>query len=737
MEENKHYQIYTESIHNLAGSIVIKSSAAANGVNDMTYAYALAPYEELDPTTWKYYQNICGIYYPSDKPMYITSMDTLEQVLFSKETLVHHRATARAYAFGTTYYQELVARYPDQEQLIRGILYPADMQEAIDAPDGTILAYPKELVEETEPSLIPMLQEWIFGYLSRWHNVQYANIDNLYNAAMYAVMFAAMPGAIENIRLKLTRTSEAHSYHVQQYLSSNSKLGQYIPYMPRSLQMYFYRNIRYIQSHAGTNEMLDELIQKCLTERNIPLAHFTMLHSTENMPEQLKPKPIFYKNPLNTLENIDNRYIYNLTEVLDIQDPLAAGNSKYRTELQASADRLTTNAVNPNIPTKLMQSAIIDYTDSEKFRMADIVLNHWLWLSYNEIFRAVVTFTIPASGITLSLTAKDAFIFYAYALVKGYGFEMNNLPLVVANRVQPLKRVPLETIQEVVPERMRTDERLLQMQSSIPTPYMMISIDAFRNHCLELFKASNQNWFICCREESAAKRGYLEAASARLWLDANIDLAEYPNQTYADWFESRNILVNEYTQEQLAEIATIILKEAVGDNLASSITLKDIQAAMCDIILRLSSYSLQIDRDINAGPVVDVGQVQLRIDEESFEIEANGNVKLELPQLTPENTSVDSVQEVGYELGAMEEITISQSEGYSEARYDLPNISYSSKDSGGITSHHVMAIGVGITPVIGELPPNPRNLPIVPGIEHFLTLSLEQQIEATVDTWAR
>jgi hypothetical protein len=102
MEENKHYQIYIESILNLVGSIVLKSSAAAEGVNQMVYANVLAPYDEIDPTTWKYYQNICGIYYPSDTPMYITSMDTLEEILFSKEMLVHHRATARAYAFGST-----------------------------------------------------------------------------------------------------------------------------------------------------------------------------------------------------------------------------------------------------------------------------------------------------------------------------------------------------------------------------------------------------------------------------------------------------------------------------------------------------------------------------------------------------------------------------------------------------------------------------------------------------------
>lgn len=713
---------------------MIKSSASATGINQMVYAQALGEYDETDPTTWKYYLNICGEYYSSDELMYVTSLDTLETILFSKENLVYHRATARAYAFGTTYYKELVAKYPQQEQLIRGILYPADMQEAIKAEDGKILTYPPQFVESTEPSFIPRLQEWIDGFMARWHNVQYANFDNLYNAGVYGVMFAMMPGAIENIRQGLTRTYEAHSYHVREYLSSNSKIGQYYNYLTRRQAMYFYRNLKYIQTNAGCNDILDELIQRCMTERNLPIAHFTMLHSTEEMPGSLTPEAVFYKKPLNTVGNIDGRYYYSLKEVFDVTENMALGNSPYREGLELDAQKSTESTSNPVVPTKLLESAVIDYTDSERFRMVDLVLNHWLWLSTTDYYRAFVTFTIPATGLNVSLSAKDAFIFYAYALVKGYGYEMDELPRVVANRVCHLSRPTLEDIQAMVPKEMRSHPSLAEFISVIPAISPVISVEAFRETCVDLFKAANTQFAISALEETMNARGYLEGAYSRCWQDAVIDLAETPGQKYADWFAERNIVVHEYSQSQLAEIAKVILKEAVGENLASNITLKDIQNAMCSIILRLSSYSIQINKNINTGPVIDAGQIQIRAD--NLVAGSDSLIYHEVPTADPENVVVIGKHHLDVFVNPFIDSKITLSAQTFRVTHDLPKV-VTTCNPNGVKSLYRMPIGVRTEVKIGEIPDNPRGLTIVSGMDKFLALPLETQIESYVDTWAK
>jgi hypothetical protein len=113
--------------------------------------------------------------------MTVPSLDIAQRIVFNKVNLQTHLATKQAYSYGTRYYQELVLQYPEQEMLILGILYPADITKAVNAKDGTILAYPPELVELYEVSLIPKLQTWLDNYLFRWFNKQFILTDDLYS----------------------------------------------------------------------------------------------------------------------------------------------------------------------------------------------------------------------------------------------------------------------------------------------------------------------------------------------------------------------------------------------------------------------------------------------------------------------------------------------------------------------------------------------------------------------------
>lgn len=162
---SNYYQLYINQTLQLAETIVIKSATTAETLNQQIYGdsggLALI---STDPTTWKYYLNLAGQYHPVDQVMTVISMDTQGEIIFNRENLLIHLATARAYAYGTRAYIDLVGRYPNQEQLILGILYPTDMATAIAADDGAILSYPADYVESNEHSLIPKLQQWINIY---------------------------------------------------------------------------------------------------------------------------------------------------------------------------------------------------------------------------------------------------------------------------------------------------------------------------------------------------------------------------------------------------------------------------------------------------------------------------------------------------------------------------------------------------------------------------------------------
>lgn len=733
--DNKYYQIFVDGNVDLAASVVLKCEEAAKALNQWVLGYTNATFDEHNPRTWKYYRNICGEYFPSDERMYITSVDTLQQIEFSKTNLEFHRATKKAYAFGTTYYKELVERYPDQDQLIHGILYPADMEEAIAAYDGKILAYPSHLVESTEPSLIINLQNWINGVIRRWHNPQYQNTDNLYLASMLGVLYAMMPGAIENIRKEACMTHEAHSYHVQQYLASHSKLDKYMPYMTRSQAMYFYHNLAYIENNNGREEIFQELLQHTFTERNLPVGHFSLLHSTKDMPgDSLTPLVVFEKTPLNTLKNIDNRDQFTLSQVLNIEDELHAGNRKYREEEQIKIANTATHTVNPNVPTKLLQSTVIDYSDSDKYRLADIIFQHWSWLAHKNAYRAFVTFTIPATASRISLTPLDAFAFYAYAFCKGMGFEITKLPTVVCKRVQRIPAATVASMREVCEVSQVSEAWLKDVQAGMPILPEMISQEAFRTHCQALADAANHQYGLTSLEERMTARAQKEAAIARLWAEEKFTLGDTPNQNYADWFASRNLVVRDLTQTQLLEIANVILTEATGDSLASVITLRDIQRAMRDLLLELSSYSIQLALNINTGSVLHAGFNQVRPDE--IDVTTKKLQYVTIPTTDPFNIRTYGYRRVFVDVNKLPVMKVTKSSVQHKKKFSLPSISFNS-DRTKIIIPRRLDVATSFKPIVNLTSPNPRNLTIVPGMEKFLKLPLAQQLASYVDTWAK
>ncbi|BAW19062.1 putative virion structural protein [Ralstonia phage RP12] len=741
--ENKYYQIYVNDIFDLASSIVLKCEDAAKSINQWVLTYTNASYDELDPSTWKYYLNITGQYFASDEVMSITSLDSLEEIIFSKENLEFHRATKKAYAFGTTYYKELVEKYPDQENLIRGILYPADMATAIAAYDGQILAYPASLVEDNEPSLIPALQDWINGFYRRWNNIQYQNTDNLYLTGMLAVLYASLPGAIENIRASMTFTHEVHSYHVQQYLASHSKLDKYLPYMSRSQAMFFYHNLAFIENNNGRQEIFDELLQRTFTERRLPMGHFSLLHSSELMPtESLLPLVVFEKKPLNTSANIDNKDHYSLNEVLDIEDLINPINHDYRDDEQPKIEETATYTLLPHVPTKLLQSTVVDYTDSEKYRMADIVLQHWLWLAYKGYYQAYINFTIPSTGVRLSLSPIDAFAFYAYAFMKGLGFEIDNLPTVYANRVMRIPLASLDSMRQVCQPKFVPDGWLAAARATMPPVTPMISVESFRRHCVNLFNAANEQYGLTALEEGMTARGQKEAAVARLWGDEKFTIGDHPNQNYAEWFASRNIVIKDLNNTQLLEVANIILAEATGANLNATITLKDIQRAMAGILTDLSSYSIQIGLNINTGPVLNAGFTQVRLDD--LDLNTSQRIYMDTPFVEPSDISTQGFAERLLDINKFPVMYVNRRDTSRSMPVNLPNAEFgrARKDDNG-NPIPFMRIGrrleventydclVDMTGVS-----NPRNLTIVPGMEKFLALPLDTQLASYVDTWA-
>ena len=614
---NNYYSIYVDSVLQLAETIVIKSQATVDAFNQrVTDYYGLDAVDTLDPKSWKYYLNVSGEYHPTDEPMQVVSMDTLETIVFSRESLLIHRATARGYVYGTRQYKELVSRYPEQEMLILGILYPVDIDAAIAAPDYKILGYPPALIEPNEYSLVANLQKWIDGYQVRWTNQQFGISDELYPATSLGIMYMFLAPAIMSLRLGACKTNEAHSFHVRQYLASHGALDVFMDQLTLRQSLWLYRNIAYIERNSGQTNVFEWLIEHIMTERNLPIAEYVMKHNVKDQPEEIYPAITFRKNHLNLGLGSDPLDTKTLDEILTKEDKLARDNPDVHVNTMPQIKSQFENSLSNVVLTKALESSMWDYSNATPYTMEDTLINHWLWLSSNGLYyQAVVAVNNPKTGERIPMVVKDAFIFMFYAFCKSIDIDLVTIPPMYAKRVQRIPTPSVADLMSVVDTDYVTPAMAAEALSMQPTIPNMISTEAFYNKCKEINDACQFQRKYIALQEHQYRRGLVHGMVSRIYSDNICQLAPV-GTSYAQWFADRNIKIDDFSRDDLELAWLQLTKDATGMSLVTTNSLRALQAAMVRLMTQLSSYTVQFMKEINATdirvgdmPVVRVGDV--------------------------------------------------------------------------------------------------------------------------------
>lgn len=611
MANSNYYQIYIGKVIQLAATIVIKSTDFAQAINAGLIAVAQSAgqpaesaVDSTDPTTWKYYMNLAGEYHSTDTIMQVVSMDTLETIEFTVANLAIHRATARAYQYGTRQYNELLSQYPNQEMLIRGILYPVDKTTAIAADDYTILGgYPAGLVEANEYTLIERLQKWVDGTMLRWYNRAYTVSDNLYCAAHWGKLYLFLVPAILNLRLDKCKTNEAHSFHVRQYLASHGGLDQFYDQLTTAQSLALYRNIAYLERNPGQQSTFTYLIGKLLTERNLPLAEYDMKHDLSNQPTDVQPTIFFQRNPLNLGFSFDTANTASLDQMLTKEQPTARDNAEYQADVEPGIKTQMSYSLANQLKTKALESAMVDYTDATPYTLTATLLNHWLWLAYKGYYNAVVNVENPVTGERIALPALDAYCFMWYAFCQSIGIQLDTIPEVVGIHVQRIPTPSPQDLMSVVDASMVGIDRAKWLLSYQPVIQNIISTDAFYATCQQIWRAQNIQANIVALEEHQLKRGYVDNMMNRIYADVLVPLST-PGDNYTAWFAARNLDLTGWTQDDFGLVYASLVSTATGQDLTTNTSVQALQKAMIGMMQQLSSYSVQYMSYINAGSIV-------------------------------------------------------------------------------------------------------------------------------------
>lgn len=621
-----YYEIYKSSVFNLAETLVIKSEDTASIINSVIIAmYGSSAVNPDDKTTWKYYKNICGEYHPTDTEITVVSLDTLQTITFTSDNLLTHTTTREAYSYGSRNYNELVSLYPDMEMLILGVLYPANMDTAIAAQDGTILSYPKHLVESNEVNLITKLNNWIKAFNIRWFNPQFTLSDSMYSVTHLGLVYLNLVSAIINIRLAACKTNEAHSFHIRQYLNSHGILDFYIDNLTKKQALFFYRNIAYIERNSGKRHIFQWLVEHIMSERNLPIAELVMKHDVVGMPTSLYPTIEFKRKNLNNSANASDKQNYTLQELFAREKPLTNGNTEYIAEHKFAIQSKLANSLSSVVATKALESSVIDYTDSTPLTFFETAVNHWLYFVSNGYYSTFINFKNPASGELVALHCKDAFIYFTYVMIKALGGHPLTIPSFVARRVI---NQPITTIDEIMSvgdwsyvSRSEAQE-ILDYQ---PIVHRSISVDAFNSQCVDLFNANQNQLAFVASQQHQYKRGIIANMVNRTYSDRVISL-EPADTEFGTWLKNKFLPTEDFTQDQYLDIYTQLYEHATGATLDSSGNTRLLQKAMVNLLQSLSSYSVQFITEVNSSNLRPLGWAAIRLGDKSIRVHASDRI---------------------------------------------------------------------------------------------------------------
>ena len=650
---NNYYQLYIDSVFNLAYTISVKFEQAAQAINNkvmMEHGFDTVNLE--DPYTWRYYQNISGAYHFTNSNIEVTSLDTLQTIPFTKSVLLNHPDTLSAYSYNTVYYNNLIDKYPEDELLIKGILYPCDIATAIQAKDGTILSYPGHLVDSNEYSFITKLQDWIYDYLNRWINKQYTIAHDLYVPMYMSQFYMHLIPAIINIRLGACKTNEAHSFHIRQRLASNQYLDKYWNHLTREQALFFYRNIDYIQANAGKQEVFDWLVENVMTKRGLPIYGFDARHDLYNLENDQtgtveRPDVVFRRLPINYPAIDPKRNIYNTFEILDKMNVLAPGNAAHHDLYKTEIDNRLVDAKSNNILTKLLESAITDYSQAVPYPLADSLLNEWISMSYSNRYDVYITIEFPISKESTTLSAKNAFILFTYCMLKYRGIDTANANKIIASRAYKQTLPTLAWMKNYFKNSNLTDTLLSRVFSNAPETTAVTSVNGFYDRVMSIYKLNLHHYYAESKQEHYITTGELKVANTQLFEDKII----YPlpvNVTYQEWLTSFSYELDDYTQQEYLDLATVIYSRATGAYSNTVMGIKEIQRAMISLFKDLSSYSIEIIDNASSSPLMLIPDQGVKLGD-AFEITSTTEF-VEVPNVTvidvfsidTENIPIDS-----------------------------------------------------------------------------------------------
>lgn len=440
------HRYQTESLA-LADSTVIFHSIVAQGINRDLQAKGF----EIghDPQTHKYQMNLCGLYHEADhrEVAAINGGNPYMQVWVPVDGVsttmsldldllndpLYGELVRLQYQFGSSNFELLRDSYPNQQELLFGLLFPLDMSTVLDAQDGDVLAcggYIRKvengrvvyryragstqstLLYANETTLIQDLERWVKNMMFRWFVDGYGFIQSMYTTSFHAMLYSLMPARLDHMRLKRCGSAEVHPYHMRAKLDSVAGIGYVVDAFDLSTSYYLYRNAYALNARKGNESTLLDLVDQVAVRERMPLVGYEFKHFPDTTDEEGRVVKRLSRMSLNqALSGYAPHYI-DLPVLMNNQIS-GFGLNPDPANIEERAHRYNSN----NALTKHLMTAVGMDGLSSPFTAHEILIGMWI----HGVCEGRITNTIfiehPHSGKTIALSAKQglALAYYTFS----------------------------------------------------------------------------------------------------------------------------------------------------------------------------------------------------------------------------------------------------------------------------------------------------------------------------------
>lgn len=575
----------------LTRSLLIKSDLLARDVE-----YLLTEntdYLDVPREHWKYYMNISGERHPTNEKMFITSLDTLTTIEFTKEALASHPITKEKYGPTDSLTQDLMAKYPGNLLLIMGIIYGVDKSEAINAKEYTILAYDRKLVGVQEINLMPELQVRLHTEYENYINKDYADIEPYYAVVAMAQIAKQAHHAIKLIRLSNYRTTRACDYYIWSDINSKLYLEDLKDNFSREDIFYLYKNIDRLTRKAGSNDVLYELVDQFLNKDHITTYRLNLTRDTTAIDELNSVTDTVYREvPL--IEDA-------LAKTANIKEYIEIGVERSERELedyQSTLDRRHQVVVD-DVRTRELKiyEVVKDATDTQLLLFdTDLFLDSVI----NNYYRGLYSIPDHVNSRVYNMTGIEAFILYTYVIRRKLGVEVTHIPrhsvYMVPKKERPTK---LYLAQEY---GISTLEAAKILEALVPYPDKELSRTELDTYIVQVKSSYHDVVRHVRRNTYRDNQAKMARIYDELYFSGEYDLVQ-GELNYTDWLAARNINLTEYTELDFTIIEAYLLESVFNIDLSTRSS--HYALGITELIKRLNNYRVNIRTQATSNNLVD------------------------------------------------------------------------------------------------------------------------------------